>query len=63
VLIKTVSPLSFLGAFAKLLQEAIHFVMSVRPSAWNNSLHTGRIFMKTVIRVRVVNVTRKWKVY
>ena len=25
--------------------------MRVRPSAWNNSAHTGRIFMKFGIRV------------
>ena len=37
---------SFLGAFAKFLKETISFVMSVCPSAWNNSAPTGRIFMK-----------------
>jgi hypothetical protein len=35
-----------LGAFAKLRKRAGSFVMSVRPSAWNNSAPTGRIFMK-----------------
>jgi len=38
------------GAFAKLRGATISFVMcvslSVRPSAWNNSAPTGRIFMK-----------------
>jgi len=34
----------FLRAFAKLLKATI--VMSVCPSAWNNSASTGRIFMK-----------------
>jgi hypothetical protein len=43
---------SFLGAFAKLRKATINFVMcpsvrpSVRPSAWNNSAPTGRIFME-----------------
>jgi hypothetical protein len=35
-----------LGAFAKLLKATISFVLSVRPSAWNNSAPTDRIFMK-----------------
>jgi hypothetical protein len=39
----------FLGDFAKLRGATIGFVMSVspsvRPSAWNNSAPTGRIFM------------------
>ena len=36
----------FLGLFAKLWKAIISFVMSVRPSAWNNSAPTGRIFVK-----------------
>jgi len=36
----------FLGAFAKLRRATITFVMSVRPSACNNSARTGRIFIK-----------------
>ena len=44
----------FMAAFAKLRKAAIIFVMSVllfvrpsvRPSVWNNSDPTGRIFMK-----------------
>jgi len=40
----------FLGAFAKLLKAAVSLVMSiflsVRPSAWNNSVPNGWIFMK-----------------
>ena len=39
----------FLGAFAKLRKATIIFVMSVRPSAWNNLASTGRIFMKFYI--------------
>jgi len=43
-----------LGAFAKLRKATISFVtsvchLSVRPSAWNNSAPTGRVFMKFVI--------------
>ena len=36
----------FLGAFTKLLKPTISFVMSVRPSAGNNSVPSGKIFMK-----------------
>ena len=36
----------FLGAFVKLLKEIISFVVSVCPSAWNNSAPTRRIVMK-----------------
>ena len=37
---------AFFGKFTKLRKATISFVMSVRPSAWNNSAPTGRIFMK-----------------
>jgi hypothetical protein len=37
------------GTFAELRKAAITFVMSVRPSAWNNSVPTGRIFIKFAI--------------
>jgi len=37
---------SILGAFAKLRKATAGFVMPVRPSAWNNSTPTGRIFVK-----------------
>ena len=36
----------FLGAFAKLRKATISFVMSVCPSAWNNSNPIGRILIK-----------------
>jgi len=39
----------FSGAFAKLRKATRSFVVSVRLSAWNNSAHTGRIFMKFYI--------------
>jgi len=40
--------LTYLGVFAKLRKKkkTVSFVMSVRPSAWNNSAPTGTIFMK-----------------
>ena len=36
----------FLGTFAELRKDTVSFVMSVCPSAWNNSAPIGRIFMK-----------------
>jgi hypothetical protein len=36
----------FLGAFAKLRKATITFVISVRPSAWNDSAPNGRIVME-----------------
>ena len=41
----------FLGAFAKLRKFAISYVMSFCPFAWNNSVLTGRIFVKLDIRI------------
>jgi len=35
-----------LGALIKWRKATIRSVMSVRPSAWNNSAFNGRIFMK-----------------
>jgi hypothetical protein len=35
----------FLGAFAKLRKATVGFLISVRPSALNNSAPTGQIFM------------------
>ena len=55
----------FLGAFAKLRRIAIGFVMSVRPSAWNNSAPSARIFMKfytgITFRKSVENIQVSWK--
>ena len=45
----------FLGEYAKLWKATISFIVSVRPSAWNNSAPTGRIFMKFDIRVFLKN--------
>jgi hypothetical protein len=45
---------NFLGAFAKLRNATVGFVMSFRPSGpdgWNNSAATGRVFMKIYIWV------------
>ena len=36
----------YLGAFEKLLKATVSFVMSVCPSAWTNSVPTGRISIK-----------------
>jgi hypothetical protein len=36
----------FSGAFTKLRKATVGFVMSVRPSAWNSSAHTGRSLIK-----------------
>ena len=51
----------FLGAFAKLRKATISFVMSVRPSAWNDSAPTGRIFMKFDIWGFFENLSWKFK--
>ena len=37
---------AFLDAFEKLRKATIISFMSVRPTAWNSSAATGRIFMK-----------------
>ena len=55
-------PLFFSGDLAKLRKADISFVMSVRPSARNNSAPTGRIFMKFDISVCFFgNLSRKFK--
>ena len=59
---ETVEP-QFLGDFTKLRKAIINFIMSVRPSLWNNSGPTGRIFMKFVIWVFFENLSRKFKLY
>jgi hypothetical protein len=43
--------ITFLGVFAELREATISFVVSVRPSAWNNSAPTGRIFLREDIPV------------
>jgi len=50
-----------LGAFAKMRKATINFVMSVRPSAWNNSVPTRRIFIKCDSSVFFENMSRKFK--
>ena len=54
--------LCFLGVFAKLQRATISFVvfLSVRPSAWNNSAPTGRIFLKFDIRVFFEKLSKKF---
>jgi len=46
-----VSTYPFLGAFENCGKATISFVTSVRLFAWNNSAHTGRIFMKFEILI------------
>jgi len=41
------------GRAAKFLKAIISFVVSVRPSAWNDSAPTGRIFIKFDILVSI----------
>ena len=60
-----VLPVSFLDAFAKFLKATISFVLSVvslsvRPSAWNNSAPTRRIFMKLIFEY-FSKISRKYK--
>jgi len=54
---------AFLGAFAKLRKATISFVMSVCPSAWNNSTPTGRIFVKFDVWEFFENLLKKVKLY
>ena len=52
----------FLGAFAKLRNATITFVVSVCPSSSNNSVPTEHIFMKLdILRVFFESVSRKFK--
>ena len=52
---------SFLWVFAKFWKPTISCVMSLRLSAWNNFAPTGRIFMKFVIWVFFINLSRNFK--
>jgi len=60
-LIKHEYHVRLLGAFSKLRKATISFVMSVRLCAWNNSVPTGRVFMKSDIWVFLENVSKKFK--
>jgi len=51
----------FLRAFAELRKATLSFVMSVRPSAWNNSTPTGRAVLKFDIWAFFENMSRKFK--
>jgi len=53
----------FLSAFAKLRKAIIGFVVSIRPSARNNSAPTGRISMKFDIWVCFENLTKSTILY
>jgi hypothetical protein len=49
--------LVFLGAFVKLGKATISAFVSVRPSSWNNSAPTGRVFVKIDTLVFFENVS------
>jgi hypothetical protein len=51
----------FIGALAKLRKATISVAISVRPSAWKNSVPTGRIFLKFDVWVFFENLSRKSK--
>jgi len=51
----------FLGAFSDMRRATVRFVMSVRPSTWNNSAPTGRTFRTLDIWLFFENLWRKCK--
>ena len=55
--------LFFLGAFAKLREVTISFVMSVRVYAWINSAPSGRIFVEFYSWVFFEHLSRRFKLY
>jgi len=50
-----------LGAFARLRKATVRFVISVRPSTWNNSAASGRVFIKFDMCVFFENPSRIFK--
>jgi hypothetical protein len=48
----------FVGAFEELRKVTVTFVMSVRPSAWNNLAFTWRIFMKFCLSILFQNTSK-----
>jgi len=56
-----VKDFQLIGAFPKLREATISFVLYALPSAWNNSTNTGRIFMKFDIWVFLENLSRKFE--
>jgi hypothetical protein len=52
----------FLGAFAKLRQATISFVICLSV-CWNNSAPTGRVFMKFDIWVFFENLSKKFNLH
>jgi len=56
--------LLFLGAFVRLREATVSFVMSVRPSARNNSAPAGRIFMTLrIFRKSVDKIQVSFKIW
>ena len=49
----------FLDEFAKLHKANVSFILSVRPSTWNNSTPTERIFIKFYIQEFFENLSSK----
>ena len=59
---KLAGKLLFLKALSRNWEKTtISFFTSVRPSAWNNSAPTGRIFLKYDVWVFLENLSRKYK--
>jgi len=52
-----------LGPLAKLRKATIRFVLSVRPSAINNSAPTDRIFVKFYVQIFSENMSRKFETH
>ena len=56
---------ALLGAFTNLRKATLSIIMSVCPSvclfAWNNSVSTGRIFIKIIFELFFKNLLRKFK--
>ena len=50
-----------LGTLAKLGKATVSFVMPVHLSAWNDSVSTGRIFIKFVFEYFSKKISRKFK--
>ena len=51
----------FSGILRKIAKSASSLVMSVRPSAWNNSASAGHVSIQFYMRVFLENLPRKFK--
>jgi hypothetical protein len=50
-----------LGALAKFRKATVSFLVSVRPTAWNNSASSGRFFIKFDMFEFLDNLSRQFK--